>query len=439
MVKLSAKREIWRDGLKRRKSTKGVLLITLILLVQAVSGCAGRTAPEAQGSEYAAAVSMEDTPIIDYTVPRLGPNILVNRRGYPAEGEKEAALKGSKLPKRFSLVAADSGQVVYTGEIQDIVYNDELGLYVGYANFSDYRTEGSYYLETEYIGRSYTFSIEEEIYQRLFEELYYALLTECEEKTISLSDAIALLTAYEWYPEIFPDEDGAAVPEVLSELAEWIGGREQTQEEAGTEEALYAAFLAKFSYLYQKYDRQYATECLRQASAMFERVQKNMSKDAQSFLALTELYRATGYYTYRNQIVDYKSYFENNSSYLEEPGYLYGAMTYMVTRQRVDMELCNIFMSSLMDKGEEIAERHDDMIHPVTAKNNGCDDLLKRVSQLSCANYVLKSYQYNCVMEELAHYLMGTNFKSVCFYPEQGTSTGYLAMFAQLAAAYRES
>lgn len=438
MVQILTKRQIWRDGLKRGKGTRGVLLMMIILLAESVSGCGGRTDAEAQGSEYAA-VSMEDTPVIDYAVPRLVPNILVNRRGYPAEGEKEAALKGSKLPGQFALVAADSGQVVYTGEIQDIVYNEELGLYVGYADFSDYHTEGSYYLETEYIGRSYTFSIEEEMYQRLFEELYYVMLTECEEQTISLSDAVALLTAYEWYPEIFPNEDAEEAPDVLSELAKWISGRTAAEEEAGTEEALYVAFLAKFSYLYQKYDKQYATDCLRQASAKFEQVQKNMSKDAQSFFALTELYRATGYYTYRNQIADYKSYFENNSSYLEEPEYLYGAMTYMATRQRVDVELCNIFMSNLMDKSEEIAQRHDDMIHPVTAKNNGCDDLLKRVSQLSCANYVLKSYQYNCVMEELAHYLMGTNLKSVCFYPDQGSKTGYISLFAQLAAAYREA
>lgn len=420
------------------KRQKGILLLIIILLANILCGCGEQTSVEALGSRYVAAVSMEETPIIDYVVPQATPNILVNQRGYPAEGEKVAALKSSRPLETFSLINADSGVTVYTGDIKEAAYNEELGLYVGYGDFSAYHSEGSYYVEAEYIGRSYTFSIEDRLYQVMFEELYHAVLEQFKEQTADLSEVVALLTAYEWYPEIFPDEDGNQVPDILTEVSKRIlDSAEAAGEE--TEQGLYVVLLAKFSYLYQKYDKEFATDCLRQASAMFEQTQKSISKDAQSFFALTELYRATGYYTYRKQIADYRSYFENNSSYLEEPEYLYGAMTYMATRQRVDLELCNIFMSNLMDKAEEITERHDDMIHPVTAKNNGCDDLLKRASQLACANYVLKSYQYNRAMEELANYLMGINLKSVCFYPEEGSRTGYISLLAQLAAEDREA
>lgn len=421
--------------MKRGKGTKGFILLIIAMLAGAAGGCEENA--DTKGYKDVAVAGMEDTPILDYVVPQLLPNILINKQGYPAGGEKRAALKGSRLPKQFSLVEADSGDIVYTGEIQEIDYNEELKLYVGYADFSDYCEEGSYYLESDYIGRSYIVNIESKIYQRLFEELYHKLVNQCKERSIGLSEMVAMLTAYEWYPEVFPDENRDEVPDILSEYLDWIEDREQ---ETGEEpDMLYVALLAKFSYLYQKFDRQYATDCLRHASAMFEQAQKDMTDDAQSFYALTELYRATGYYTYRNQISDYKSYFENNSSYLEEPEYLYGAMTYMVTRQKVDMELCDIFMSNIMDRGEEIATSHNDTIHPLTAKNNGCDDLLKRSVWLSCANYVLSSYQYDRVMEEFVHYLMGTNLKSVCFYPEEGSMAGYLSLFTRLAVVYGES
>ena len=161
-------------------------------------------------------------------------------------------------------------------------------------------------------------------------------------------------------------------------------------------ETLYVAALAKFSYLYQKYDLQYATECLQHASAVFSKMQTPMGKDADYFYALTELYRATGLHTYRNQIQDYASYFQGNSSYLGETSYLYAAMTYLVTRQQVDVELCNTFMSDIMDRGEEVSNLYEDMIHPITAKNNGVDDLMNRAQELFCCNYVLfDAWLYN--------------------------------------------
>jgi len=42
--------------------------------------------------------------------------------------------------------------------------------------------------------------------------------------------------------------------------------------------------LAKFSYLYQKYDKKYATSCLQRASAIFDKTQNTLGQDAESFL-----------------------------------------------------------------------------------------------------------------------------------------------------------
>lgn len=412
------------------------VLLVATLLTCALAGCGYRADTESGTSPYMGAVSMEGTPIIDYTVPRMSPNILVNLNGYPADGIKEAAVKGSQLPENFLLLDAETGEPVYSGVISQVTYNEDSGLYLGSADFSEFDREGSYYLECDIIGQSYPFSIRETLFTELFAEAYGNILENCKAGTLSVADAVIMLTAYEWYGDVFPDEDEDQVPDVLTELKGWVNHVESVgvdEEEA----ALYAAFLAKFGYNYQNFERQYATDCLKRASTVFGQVQNTISKDADSFFALTEIYRATGLSTYRNQIVDYKSFFENNSSYLEESGYLYGAMTYMVTRQRVDVDMCEAFMGGVMNRAEEISLRYSDMIHPVAARNNGTVDLLKRAEEVSCANYVMNIYQYTNIIEEFLHYLMGRNQESVNFYEQSVDRTGYLLLLAQLAANER--
>lgn len=415
-----------------KKNRSVCCFLMLSLLAGIVSGCGAGEETESVKNPYAGTVSMEGTPVVDYAVPRLLPNILVDTRGYLPGDKKTALVKGSSLPEQFRLVDADTGETVYTGAIEDTVYNPEQELYSGTADFSEMESEGTYYLECDMVGQSYRFVIQEQLYNELFLEDYDRLMEKCAERTLSLPEATALLEAYEWYTGIFPDEDGDEIPDVLQELKEWVAYMEENTAET-REEALYAAILAKFSYLYQKFDHGYATDCLQRASTVFGQVQTTISKDADAFFALTELYRATGLYTYRNQIADYRSFFENNSSYLEETEYLYAVMTYMATRQKVDVELCETFMGNLMDRAEELSKRYTDMIHPLTAKNNGSGELLECAVELSCANYVMNNYQYTKITEEFLHYLMGRNLESVSFYARDEDRTGYLLLLAQLA------
>jgi hypothetical protein len=328
---------------------------------------------------------------------------------------------------------AKSGETVLSGEVEKLTYNEELDIYTGYADFGSISKVGEYYIKCDIIGESDRFTVEENLYERLFLERYDSLMEKCKGRTLTLSEAVALLESYEWYPDIFPDEDGDEVPDMLEELKSWVAYCEENGVEED-EEALYAAFLAKFSYFCQKSDYSYATDCLKRASTVLGQVQTALGKDADSFFALTELYRATGRSTYRNQIADYTSFFQNNSSYLEEQTYLYGAMTYLATRQSVDVDLCDTFMSNLMDRAEEISNRYSEMIHPVTAKNNGSADLLKNAMLVSCENYCLHSYQYTNICEDFLHYLMGRNRDSVNFYENDADSVEYLLLLAGLAA-----
>lgn len=421
--------------MKRYGKRAAVVWISLAAILS--GGCGIQAEQENNSSPYPAVEGMENTPVVDYSVPRTLPNVLVDTRGYTAECEKRAAVKGRELPETFRLLDADTGEEVYSGLLEKISYNDELGLYTGLVCFDEYDTEGTYYLECDMVGQSYRFGIEEAMYTELFRETYDLMIEDCKNHSLAVSDAMVLLVAYEWYGGVFPDEDGDQIPDVLKTLQSWISYMEES-ESGETDNALYAAFLANFSYHFQKFDQTYATDCLRRASTVFGQVQTMPGRDADAFFALTELYRATGLYTYRNQISDYGSFFENNGSYLEESSYLYGTMTYMSTRQKVDVELCELFMTSLTNRGEEISKRYEDMIHPVLARNNGVDDLLKSAVELSCANYVLNTYQYTQITEEFLHYLMGQNAESVCFYPGEGDRSSYMLLFAQLAETHRK-
>lgn len=421
-------------------------VLALCLTVGSLSGC-GRVEDEREeenivSNPYAGAVSMEETPVVDYAVPMLLPNILVDTKGYSAGEGMVAVVKGRKLPEEYVLVDVETGGEAYRGSVEEPVYREEQGLYSGYADFSDFQGTGVYYIKCDGIGCSMTFPIREAQYAALFDEVYREMLESCRSKELSPADAVALLEAYEWYEEIFPDEDEDQVPDVLKVLCGWISYREESGVDEG-DEALYAAFLAKFSYLYQKFDRKYATDCIKRASTVLGEVQARSRKggsaagsQADLFFALTELYRATGRYTYRAQIADCRHFFEDNDSYLDERSYLHAAMTYLDTRQRVDVNLCDNFINHLRERAEETSKKSTVLIDAVAPVNGGSADLLKGAVELSCANYIVNNYQYTAVAEDFLHYLMGRNPGSVCFYDNGEDRGGYLLLLAQLTAIH---
>lgn len=430
--------------MKNHRILSGVLI--LCLTAANLFGC-GMAEEEIQSEDsvpnpYAGVVSMEEVPVLDYAVPRLLPNIMVDSRGYSAGETMVAAVKGRELPEEFVLVDVLTGREVYRGNIEETAYRDKSGLYSGYADFSDFQGTGVYYIKCDRIGCSTDFPIKEEQYAALFDEIYKEMLDMCRRQELSPADAVALLEAYEWYAGVFPDEDGDKIPDVLKILCGWISYREENGVDE-EDEALYAAFLAKFSYLYQKFDREYATDCIKRASTVLGEAQARGRKtgnaagsQADLFFALTELYRATGRYTYRTQIAGCKSFFEENDSYLDERSYLHAAMTYIDTRNKVETEMCKNFISSLMERAEETSKGSMVLVHPLAAGNENSADLLKDAVELSCANYIMNNYQYTAVTENFLHYLMGRNLESVCFYDDGEDRGSYLLLLAQLTALH---
>lgn len=418
-----------RTNLKYNR--KYAAIFSLLFIVNIIGNTACGNAPAEMGHVSIADMGMENTPVINYTIPTMTPNILVDQQGYAANGDKQAVVKSREPVEDFRLINKGTGEIVYDGRVKQPEYNEDLQLYIGTADFTEYAGEGSFYLECDRVGQSLSFSIQERHYEELLETMCEKVHDSCRDCSITEDEILTLLVACEWYPEVFTDDNGNEIPDMLEYIADWL---EKTVNETADKEPdtmTYVAVLAKFSYLYQKYDVQYATQCLQHASAIYTKLAAASGRDAEKFMALAELYRAAGLPSYRSQILEYKEFFEDNTSYLEETAYLYGSMTYLATRQSVDIDLCTAFMEGIRDQGEELAKRSGKMINAVTSVNNGTEDLLKRAEELACANYILYSYQYTEILEDFLHYLMGRNRDSVCYYPEEGKLSVYLLLIAQ--------
>ena len=235
---------------------KYAAILSLLFVVNIIGNTAcGNTSAET-GHVSIADMAMENTPIINYTIPTLTPNVLVDQQGYAGDGEKQAIVKSREPVESFRLIDKESGEIVYRGKVKQPEYNEDLQLYIGTVDFSEYTSEGSFYLECDRVGQSLSFSIKERYYEELFKALCERVHESCRERSITEDEILTLLEACEWYSEVFTDDNGNEIPDMLEYIADWLEKTVNETEDKEPDTMTYVAVLAKFSYLYQKYDVQ---------------------------------------------------------------------------------------------------------------------------------------------------------------------------------------
>ena len=375
---------------------------------------------------------MEAEPVIVYVKPETVPNLIVDRYGYSKNDELMAYVQGVQVPEQICVKEKKSQEIVYRGGLQNVIFDEKTKKYFGEFSFLIPK-EGTYFIQCEQLGKSYPFRVENEIYKNLAEELYTQITSASEKDSGAVEELLLLLLACEWHPGICEDKDGNGVPDVLDYIKVWIRDNDFTDMK-DSKISLYAAFLAKYSYLYRQYDLTYATECLHMASTIFVKTKNEKVKSADQFFALTELYRATGLAVYGDQILEYQAVFREKTEFYEEPSYLYGVMTYFLTRQEVDTSFCNMLMQKLLTCGETAAKECESLLESWRETTVDPDRLLYMTRQLSCANYVLESMQYSRIMGDVMHYLMGRNPGSRVYYSEADGAGMYFLLAAELAA-----
>lgn len=411
-------------------------VIAVMLLAVTLTGCGNIQNSSVQINGNAGGgnqLALETAPILDYAVPDVLPGILLNQIGYRPSSLKTVVVQGVELPKHFYIIDTITGETVYTGILEEQGYDKATGEYTGYGDFSDFVTEGTYYMECEVLGRSYEFVIKDTLHEELMAENLKILADKRQNLTIQHMQDVCvgmstLLLSYELYGSVYEriDEtltEPALITEVKSYM-EWL--RTQLDAESGvvmdgeialaTETAWAAAVLAKFSYTYQKYDSIYATACLQAADKAWSYLDKNKLDvdDDLMFYAASELYRATGRYQYRASAETLGKALEAD---VNKQAQLFGMLTLGFTKRKVDVDLCNTLLAAVFDEAEIIAQEDKEgyFVTEGTLSPQGFKEFLWDMLILTSVDYVITNSEYATLIERNHSFLAGENVEALCY------------------------
>ena len=264
-----------------------------------------------------------------------------------------------------------------------------------------------------------------------------------------------LLLAYEIHPEVFGDdmlipEREDQIPDLLNELqyeAQWLL-KMQDEATGGVYDGVrttdygngnlysyiqpvsvavslrYAAAMAKFSYVFQNYDTQFATTCLRAADRAI-RYAKHYPEELDEgllFLAAVELYRATGQISYRN---DVDAYLISHTSFdMENDAVFQACTTYLLCKQRVNISYCDMMITDLMKYVEGLSDQSNDAEYLVvsgTTNQNNVSQMLRNATRMVVVNYVITNSEYDRLLLNYMHYFLGCNEDALCYVGTYGT------------------
>lgn len=104
-----------------------------------------------------------------------GIDINIDQIGYFPDSTKTVVFRGTDVGKTFNVVNADSGEVVFTGDITGEKENKTAEETDYYGDFSAVKQEGRYYIESEDKQKSYEFNISSNVYKDAFNDSFRML------------------------------------------------------------------------------------------------------------------------------------------------------------------------------------------------------------------------------------------------------------------------
>lgn len=118
-------------------------------------------------------VSLElvDDSKVDYSATRpYAPPILTDQTGYKTNSKKTAVFRNVTDQKEFSVVNADTKQIVYTGTLSEPKENVSAGETDCTGDFSQVTESGNYYIQCAGLDDSYTFTVSENPYSSMLDD-----------------------------------------------------------------------------------------------------------------------------------------------------------------------------------------------------------------------------------------------------------------------------
>ena len=266
-----------------------------------------------------------------------------------------------------------------------------------------------------------------------------------------------ILLSYEIFPGAFSDDNGIPesrndIPDILDEVKYEIEWLKKMQNEStgavysavtvteGTNKTLtsyvenadiastyaYAFSLAKFSFIYQTFDKPYATECLKSADRAWKYASLNEDDNEENalwkLLAAAELYRASGQKEFEDYLLKFweDGRFED---YINDEITFYGCVTYLNTKQKTDREVCNGLIKAIMKKAEKISAnaRKAPFATPADTDQTNNASLMDQMIVLTLVDYIITNHEYDNIIENYINYFMGRNPMSISYIDDVGT------------------
>ena len=433
--------------------------------------------------------AMLDEAELDYEVPVTLPGISVDLYAYDAEASKVAILKGETLPASFELVKASSGESVYKGKVKRKDVESDSGLEIATADFYDFTEPGEYYIKTEILGKSKTFTIEEDAYALEFEwarESLKALKCDgCHSAYVSFENdsskrmdvsggwhtsedgskdvveaclaVMDICTIYEYYPDSFlslMDEANEEIEWLLKMQNSESGGvytsvslHEDTASgektfliggETTRATAYFCACMAKFSVTASKLYPDAASLAFQAALKAWNCLDANkeiVTAD-QLYRAAVEMYRATGLTVYNNVILDYLK--ENADKDYEGRLTLDAAISYLATSRNTNVEYDTVLMANYMSRIQAFNDSAELSAYGIEEGDYTADDYLRQAYEFIVADYIMSSSAYRSLEEDYLHYLNGRNADSLNYTATLITPDSYVKLLALLAGLSTE-
>ncbi|MBE5876798.1 MAG: hypothetical protein E7290_07920 [Lachnospiraceae bacterium] len=355
-----------------------------------------------------------------YKIPVSTVKILVDRNGYGQEADKYAYFLGVEHGESFRVVNKSTWETVYTGEIEEEIYDKESGYYVSVGDFSEVTKPGTYFIETDIIGRSYSFEIEEQPMQTVFQELLSAMgTTAYEESANGVVDTCfmmqALFMALQQHGATF-EKDNDLITQLLR-AAEWMSAIQDEKTGSIYEDyeatAAFCGIMAVCADRFGKYESDLAAEytaAYKKAWKYLTNWDKVSGQDAHPeayFYANAQLYRYQYNKIYQKSV---HTYLENRKTGITDNRFsFYGTVAYLETEKGTQRDLCSKLMQELVEEAEQISG---------TSKKNTflvySDDIslnLEKAVLIGLVDYITPSKEYEVILENMIHYILGSNAK----------------------------
>lgn len=116
-------------------------------------------------------IELVDDSNVDYSATRpYEAPIITNQVGYKCDSKKTAVFRNADNESKFSVVNADTNQVVYTGDLSNSINNTSAGETNKTGDFSSVTQPGKYYITCGNLDNSYTFEISDSVYSNLLDD-----------------------------------------------------------------------------------------------------------------------------------------------------------------------------------------------------------------------------------------------------------------------------